>query len=92
MVKSAGARAPQNCGLPEVPYFLTPDFAERHGVDLGGAVHGGLLTIEDFVALLQSCRECQDGSGRRHEHPEGTDAAPAWCANRTVLEGLRGLV
>ena len=92
MVKTGDIRAPRDCGLPETPYFLTPDFAERHGVDLGGAIHGGILTIEDFVAVLQSCRECQDGSGRRHEHPEGNEAAPDWCANRAILEGLRGLV
>ncbi len=83
---------PRPCGLSELPYFLTQDLGERHGVDLSGAIHGGILTLEDFVAVLASCRECQDGSGRRHEHPEGTDAAPDWCANRTVLEGLRGLV
>lgn len=92
MVKTGEAQAPHGCGLPDIPYFLTPEFAERHGVDLGGAIHGGLLTLEDFVAVLQSCRECQDGSGRRHEHPEGLEAAPDWCANRAVLEGLRGLV
>ena len=46
MVKTGDVRAPRDCGLPETPYFLTPDFAERHGVDLGGAIHGGILTIE----------------------------------------------
>ncbi len=79
------------CGSCRKPYFLTPDFAERHGVDLGGAIHGGILAI-GFRDVLQSCRECQDGSGRRHEHPEGNEAAPDWCANRAILEGLRGLV
>jgi len=92
MVETGKPANTQGCGAPQLPYFLTQDLGERHGVDLGGAIQDGLLTLEDFVAVLASCRDCQDGSGRRHEHPEGTDVAPAWCANRTVLEGLRGLV
>lgn len=92
MVETGRSATNRTCDMAGLPYFLTPDLAERHGVDLGGAVHGGLLTLEDFVALLSQCRDCQDGAGRRHDHPEGAQTAPDWCANRAVLEGLRGMV
>ena len=79
---------------PDLPYFLTEAETRRHGVDIGGAVHAGMLTPEDFRALLAACRACEDGHSLRDQpgHDRSAAAAPDWCANRAVLEGLRGIV
>jgi len=81
-------------GTPDIPYFLTEAETRRHGVDIGEAVQTGMLTAEDFRALLAACRTCDDGQAVRCEpgHDRTARAAPDWCANRTVLEGLRGIV
>lgn len=81
-------------GTPELPYYLTDAETRRHGVDIGGAVRTGMLTAEDFRALLAACRACEDGQTLRHQpgHDRTAVAAPDWCANRAVLEALRGIV
>lgn len=81
-------------GRPDLPYFLTEDETRRHGVDIGSAMQSGMLTAEDFRAILAYCRDCRDGQALRQmpDHDRLADHAPDWCANRAILEGLRGLV
>jgi antirestriction protein len=75
--------------------LLTRDMARRHGVDLSVAMYQGFLTRLDFAAMVTRCRECQgtpeDCRDFQEDHQNAT-AAPDWCANRAVLEGLRDLV
>jgi Family of unknown function (DUF6455) len=63
--------------------YLTREMARRHGVNLSEAMHQGFLTRADFAAM-----DCQD---YQEDHQAAT-AAPPWCANKAVLEGLRDLV
>lgn len=79
---------------PELPYFLTEAETLRHGVDIGAAVQTGMLTAEDFRALLAACRSCEEGEAARCEpgHDRIALASPDGCANRGVLEALRGIV
>lgn len=79
---------------PDLPYFLTEEETRRHGVDIGEAMQSGILSPEDFRALLASCRDCREGRAIRQEpgHDRRALHAPDWCANRAVLEGLRGIV
>jgi hypothetical protein len=81
-------------GMPDIPYFLTETETRRHGVDIGTAMQTGMLTAEDFRSLLAACRSCDEGHALRCEpgHDRTAAAAPDWCANRTVLEALRGIV
>ncbi len=79
---------------PELPYFLTEEDTRRHGVDIGEAVQAGMLTLDDFRAVLAYCRACPDGHALRETpgHDRSAAETPPWCANRVVLEGLRGIV
>ncbi|MDI3336549.1 DUF6455 family protein [Defluviimonas aestuarii] len=79
---------------PDMPYFLTDAETRRHGVDIGRAIQSGMLTAEDFREILAFCRDCHEGPAVRREpgHDRLADCAPDWCANRAILEGLRGLV
>ncbi len=85
---------PVRGGASDLPYFLTEAETRRHGVDIGGAVQSGILTEGDFRQMLAFCRECRDGGDLRRVpgHDRLAAATPDWCANRAVLEGLRGLV
>ena len=49
MARNEKGQAPAGCVVPELPYFLTPEFTERHGVDLSGAILA--LTSLDFLGL-----------------------------------------
>ncbi|MCB2130639.1 MAG: hypothetical protein KDE03_16620 [Rhodobacteraceae bacterium] len=84
-MKIGGAGARQ---AVSTAYFLSERERCRHGVDVGKAMRLGLVTQDDFRALLAFCRECADGSGR---HDTGREA-PAECPNQMLLEGLRGIV
>lgn len=88
LARSAGSTC------PDIPYFLTEAETRRHGVDIGGAMQKGMLTPDDFREILAYCRVCTDGPVVRQEpgHDRCADSAPDWCANRAILEGLRGLV
>ncbi|MEZ5779236.1 MAG: DUF6455 family protein [Paracoccaceae bacterium] len=79
---------------PDLPYFLTDGETRRHGVDIGRALQSGFLTQDDFLAVLAYCRACEAGPRLRSEpgHDLGAAETPDWCANREVLEGLRGIV
>ena len=81
-------------GMPDIPYFLTEAETRRHGVDIGTAMQTGMLTAEDFRALLAACRTCDEGHALRCEpgHDRTAVVAPDWCAIRAVLEALRGIV
>lgn len=73
-------------------YFMTMNETRRHGVVIGRAIQCGILTLGDFRAFMANCRTC-----RRSDTAPGADATialttPEWCANRSVLEGIRGLV
>ncbi len=76
-------------------FFLTRAMARRHGVNLSEAMHQGILTRTDFAAMITRCRDCPGAPADCHDfaedHDQGT-VAPDWCANKAVLEGLRGLV
>ncbi|WP_347311074.1 DUF6455 family protein [Defluviimonas sp. SAOS-178_SWC] len=80
--------------VPDLPYFLTEEETRRHGVDVGCAVQAGILTPDDFRAMLEMCRVCDEGQALRGQpgHDRTAAEAPDWCANRAVLEGLRGIV
>ena len=86
--------SPDTSALADVPYFLTEAETRRHGVDIGCAIQTGILTPDDFRALLAACSACDDGRAMRGApgHDRRAAAAPDWCANRAVLEGLRGVV
>ncbi|MCB2117398.1 MAG: hypothetical protein KDE00_14155 [Rhodobacteraceae bacterium] len=83
-----------NADRPDLPYFLTEAETRRHGVDIGDAMQTGILTVEDFRALLAACSACDDGRALRGApgHDRRAAVSPDWCANRAVLEGLRGVV
>lgn len=79
----------------DLHFFLTRAMARRHGVSLSDAMHQGILARPDFAAMIDFCRCCPgtpaDCREFQEDHANAT-AAPDWCANRHVLEGLRGLV
>lgn len=78
---------------PLVPYFLTDRAARRHGVDLAAALAGGLVSAEDFRTILAACRVCADAAGAEAAlHDTCADKTPESCANRAILDGLRGIV
>lgn len=78
---------------PLVPYYLTDRETRRHGVDLGTALTTGLVSPIDFHAVLSACRACRDGAALHGaDHDRCAPAAPETCANRAILEGLRGIV
>lgn len=79
---------------PAVPYFLTGEKARRHGVEVGQAVQEGILNLDDLLAVLANCRSCRENPLHERSHADATAPlqAPDYCANRHVLEGLRGLV
>ena len=88
-------RENQDIGVgPDLPYYLTEAETRRHGVDIGSAVQTGLISSEDFRTLLAACRDCDEGRTMREAsgHDRTAAAAPDWCANRHVLEALRGIV
>jgi hypothetical protein len=79
----------------ELHLYLTRGMARRHGVNLSEALHQGFLTRADFAAMIDRCQACPgspaDCRDFQEDHQSAT-AAPAWCANAPVLEGLRDLV
>lgn len=79
----------------ELHLFLTRSMARRHGVNLSEAMHQGFLTRIDFAAMVDRCRSCPgspaDCRDFQQDH-ENALAAPDWCGNAPVLEGLRDLV
>lgn len=94
MVNVVAFRAGTAQERPLIPYYLTDRETRRHGVDLGTALATGLMSVEDFTVLLSTCRSCRHGPDL---HPDATEdrcasSAPANCANREILEGLRGIV
>lgn len=75
--------------------YLTRGMARRHGVNLSEAMHQGFLTRADFAAMIDRCRACPGSPADCRDFQEdhqNARAAPDWCANGPVLEGLRGLV
>lgn len=83
--------APGGAG-PLVPYFLTDAASRRHGVDLAAALNTGLMSAEDFRAILIACRGCVEAVGAKPKADPCAPVAPENCANRAILEGLRGIV
>ncbi len=78
---------------PLVPYFLTDRAARRHGVDLAAALTTGLMSVEDFRAILAACRVCVDAAGSEMARQDPcAPMTPESCANRAILDGLRGIV
>ena len=79
----------------EEHFHLTRTMAMRHGVNLSEAMHQGILTRPDFARMIDRCRDCPGTPADCRDFVEddqnGT-AAPPWCANAAILEGLRGLV
>lgn len=79
----------------DLHFYLTRTMALRHGVNLSEAMHQGILSRADFAEMIDHCRQCPgapaDCREFREDHAAAT-AAPAWCANGVILEGLRGLV
>ncbi|MEZ5885322.1 MAG: DUF6455 family protein [Paracoccaceae bacterium] len=79
----------------ELHLYLTREMARRHGVNLSEAMHQGFLSRSDFAAMVDRCRACTGSPEDCQNHVEDHDraeAAPPWCANAAVLEGLRDLV
>ena len=78
---------------PPVPYFLTDRAARRHGVDLAAALSTGLMSAQDFRAVLAACRVCVDAAGTGATPVDPcAPMTPESCANRALLDGLRGIV
>jgi len=79
----------------DLHFYLTRAMARRHGVNLSEAMHQGILSRHDFAAMIDRCRCCPGAPAGCREYQEdhaNAAAAPDWCANRPVLEGLRDLV
>ena len=79
----------------DMHFYLTRTMARRHGVNLSEAMHQGLLTRVDFAAMITRCRNCPGGPAECrdfHQDHDNATAAPDWCANAPILEGLRDLV
>ncbi len=78
----------------DLHFYLTRAMAQRHGVNLSEAMHQGILSRPDFAAMIDRCRHCPGTPADCHDFQEDHDnaaAAPDWCANRSILENLRGL-
>ncbi|MEZ5732117.1 MAG: DUF6455 family protein [Paracoccaceae bacterium] len=75
-------------------YFLTESETRRHGVPIRDALHVGLLTVDDFRRFMMNCRTCDVGQTRdgRHNRHAASDELPGQCANRSLIDGLKGLV
>ena len=70
------------------------EMAERHGVSLVEAAKAGIINRADLVTLIERCLACPEPEATCMDaaaHGKAT-ASPKGCANRAVLEGLRGLV
>src|SRR5690606_21717328 len=79
----------------ELHFWLTRAMARRHGVNLSEAMHMGILDRAAFARMMNRCRDCPGGPAECRdfqEDHENATVAPDWCANKAVLEGLRGLV
>ena len=79
----------------DMHFYLTRTMARRHGVNLSEAMHQGFLTRADFAAMITRCRDCPGGPAdcrNFQDDHENATAAPEWCGNAPVLEGLRDLV
>lgn len=79
----------------DLHFYLMRAMARRHGVDLSAAMQAGILSRADFAAMIVRCRDCTGAPGDCREHAEDEAegaAAPPWCANAGILDGLRGLV
>ncbi len=88
-------RYPRFANDIDLHFYLTRAMARRHGVNLSEAMHQGLLTRVDFAAMITCCRDCPGGPadcGAFQDDHDNATAAPDWCANAPILEGLRGLV
>jgi hypothetical protein len=91
--QGAGRAGPP--GAIALHLYLTRRMALRHGVSLSQAMRQGILARADFADMVSNCRVCPGAPERCRDLIEDHDAAavaPEWCANRTILEGLRGLV
>ena len=66
--------------------------SRRYGVDLAAALYTGLMSTEDFRAILTACRGCLEAVGAKPKADPCAPVAPENCANRAILEGLRGIV
>jgi hypothetical protein len=72
-------------------YFLTRQVGERHGVNVGRALHEGVVSTDDLSEMLARCRACPDHAGEDVSAHEA-EVLPDTCANRDLLQNLRGLV
>ncbi|MGL6212184.1 MAG: DUF6455 family protein [Paracoccaceae bacterium] len=79
---------------PAQPYTaqtLTRAMARRQGIDLATAVFDGWFTRSEFDHLIAACTAC--GKEARCSDWLSTSPAtptlPAYCANKSGLEGLR---
>lgn len=79
----------------DVHFWLTRGLARRLGINLTEAMRSGVLTRADFATMVARCRNCEAGVqaciGYLAEMPTASDTAPERCANRALLETLRGL-
>ncbi|WP_284162527.1 DUF6455 family protein [Frigidibacter sp. SD6-1] len=94
-MQTEAATRPRLATDMDLHLYLTREMARRHGVNLSEAMHQGFLSRSDFAALVDRCRACTGSADDCRDHVEDHDraeAAPPWCANAAVIEGLRGLV
>ena len=67
--------------------------ADANGVSLSDAVGTGSMSPQAYRAAVLRCSGCGAEAaceGWHKLHPEGADAAPAYCRNRELLSGLTG--
>ena len=78
---------------PEIEhYWLVQRMAKATGVDLVEAWDRGLLTSEDWAAIITRCRGCQwvEGCDRYLNVPtEATRTAPGPCLNKARLARIK---
>ncbi len=78
----------------DVHFWLTRGLARRMGVNLTEAMRSGVLTRGDFAQMVARCRGCTAGMqtciGYLSE-ADPSQGVPDGCANKAILEDLRGL-
>ena len=78
----------------DVHFWLTRGLARRMGVNLTEAMRFGVLTRTDFAQMVSRCRECSAGVQACISFLAEADPAQGLsdaCANKSILEDLRGL-
>ncbi len=73
-------------------FGLMEDVAKKVGVDFGEALAEGRISPETLRGAALRCTGCthpEECAQWSIDHPQGADAAPAYCRNGLLMERLR---